>query len=534
MKRIIQGRTYDTETAILVAENTQYDNGLTVGTALFQANDGVFFAVDEIEREHRRNGDWHTRISYEWAVLGDASEALRFCEERCLTIFENIEDVPPETGRDQSVGELLWSLRSTMVAESTRSDTSTDDADPGVVRRGREALDDQLANIDRSFARGPIAPHAPSAKVLAHPIARNLQQPALPGLAQGRARWMQSDARQDGGPTPLVRQIYRYPIKGLSPQPLSNVLMESRKPLPHDRIFALARPGAGVDREATRWAKKGQFVTLMLDEALAQVKTSLDVETLELTITSDNQQLMVSNLDDERERGKVEAFFHRLVPGLSEAPTLVRADGHFMNKSDNVISLINLATVRDLEERWGFDIDPLRFRANIYVDGARPWEESDWIGRDIRFGDVRCHVDSSISRGGAINVNPMSGRRDVDIPGALRSTFGHRDLGVYLITTKGGELRVGDPVTVPHGDAARLPPRAVDRVTHPGSRRYICHGCYYIYEESRGLPQQSIAPGTEFASLPMNWRCPDCGTHKMTFRPYIARGDNRPLYRSAS
>jgi GntR family transcriptional regulator/MocR family aminotransferase len=405
-----------------------------------------------------------------------------------------------------------------MMAVSKRSDTSTDDADLGVVRRGREALDDQLANIDRLFARGPIAPHVPGAKVFAHPVARHLQQPA----------------REDGSPTPIVTQIYRYPIKGLSPQPLSNVLLESKKPLPHDRIFALARPGAPVDREAPRWTKKGQFVTLMQDEALAQVKTSLDVETLELTIMSGNQQLMVTNLNDESERGKVEAFFHRLVPALAHAPTLVRADEHFMNKSDNVISLINLATVRDLEERWGFDIDPLRFRANIYIDGARPWEECDWIGRDIRFGDVRCRVDCGISRGGGINVNPVSGRRDLDIPGALRATFGHKDLGVYLIATKGGELRVGDPVAVPQGDRARLPPRAVNRVTHPGSRRYICHGCYYIYEESRGLPQQAIAPGTEFAALPMNWRCPDCGTHKMTFRPYLARGDNRSLYRSAS
>jgi GntR family transcriptional regulator/MocR family aminotransferase len=56
------------------------------------------------------------------------------------------------------------------------------------------------------------------------------------------------------------------------------------------------------------------------------------------------------------------------------------------------------------------------------------------------------------------------------------------------------------------------------------SRRFICRGCYYIYEESRGLPQQAIAPGTPFAILPTNWRCPDCGTDKTTFRPYVTPG----------
>ena len=51
-------------------------------------------------------------------------------------------------------------------------------------------------------------------------------------------------------------------------------------------------------------------------------------------------------------------------------PRLVRAQaGHFMDKPDNVLSLINLATVRSLEERWGHAIDPLRFRANFYIDG---------------------------------------------------------------------------------------------------------------------------------------------------------------------
>ena len=53
-------------------------------------------------------------------------------------------------------------------------------------------------------------------------------------------------------------------------------------------------------------------------------------------------------------------------------PAIVRSrGGHFMDKPDNVISLINLATVRELEERWRVAIDPLRFRANIYIDGPR-------------------------------------------------------------------------------------------------------------------------------------------------------------------
>ena len=130
---------------------------------------------------------------------------------------------------------------------------------------------------------------------------------------------------------------------------------------------------------------------------------------------------------------KIENFFWQLVPTLRGPPALVRsAGGHFMDKPDNVISLINLATVRASKQQWGVEIDPLRFRANIYIDGARPWEEFDWVGSEIRIGGAVFAVDRKNGRCGATNVNPATGRRDLDIPGSLRAAFGHKNLGVYL------------------------------------------------------------------------------------------------------
>jgi GntR family transcriptional regulator/MocR family aminotransferase len=49
----------------------------------------------------------------------------------------------------------------------------------------------------------------------------------------------------------------------------------------------------------------------------------------------------------------------------------------------------------------------------------------------------------------------------------------------------------------------------------------MCGGCYFIYEPAAGLPDQGIAPGTPFAAIPSDWRCPDCGTEKTTFRPHV-------------
>ena len=151
---------------------------------------------------------------------------------------------------------------------------------------------------------------------------------------------------------PVLRSIYRYPIKGLSAQSVPEVELESGRPFPFDRLFALARPGVPVDEDDPQWAKKGLFVMLMLDEALAQVRSVLEVETNRLTLFEGERPLLAADIGTPAGRAEVEAFFAQLVPTLRGAPKLVRSRGsHFMDKPENVLSLINLATVRSLEEQ---------------------------------------------------------------------------------------------------------------------------------------------------------------------------------------
>lgn len=389
-----------------------------------------------------------------------------------------------------------------------------------------DAIDDPGADLNSLFVRAAVPPPAPpqTARKLRNLDSNFLRQPGLAARRRRRQSLALGAARQAGNVMVAVSKIYRYPIKGLSAQPLSNVVLEADKPFPHDRIFALARPGAPIDRDDPKWAKKGLFVMLMLDENLARVSTFLDVDSLRLTVRQGNREVASVQLADAEERAKIENFFWQLVPTLRAAPALVRsAGGHFMDKPDNVISLINLATVRALEAQWGVEIDPLRFRANIYIDGAKPWEEFDWVGSEIRIGGAICSVDRKNGRCGATNVNPQTGRRDLDIPGSLRAAFGHKNLGVYLIVREGGQIAVGDSVFVPRTIPAQPAAYAPVAAANGAQRRFICRGCYFVYEEANGLPQQSIKPGTAFADIPANWRCPDCGTEKTTFRPYVEK-----------
>jgi GntR family transcriptional regulator/MocR family aminotransferase len=398
--------------------------------------------------------------------------------------------------------------------------------DQGIARLSDaidDAVDDPNADISTFFATAVVPYQGPSKPIIKP---RNLdsrfrRQPALSNRHHRSTSSMRRWTREVAIPMAAVSKLYRYPIKGLSAQPLSNVAIEAGRPFPFDRVFALARPGAPIDSDDPQWAKKGLFVMLMLDEGLAHVTTQVDVETLRFTAMQGNRQVATANLADEADRTELEKFFWQLLPTLAAPPALVRSrTGHFMDKPDNVISLINLTTLRSLEEQWGFDIDPLRFRANIYIDGAKPWEEFDWVGHEIKIGEAVFTVDRRNGRCGATNVNPTTGRRDLDIPGSLRAAFGHKNLGIYLIARESGRIAVGDDLYMPPlsqpSTAVRPPP-----LVNGARRSFICRGCYFIYEETKGLPQQSIRPGTPFAIIPASWRCPDCGTEKATFRPHV-------------
>lgn len=44
-----------------------------------------------------------------------------------------------------------------------------------------------------------------------------------------------------------------------------------------------------------------------------------------------------------------------------------------------------------------------------------------------------------------------------------------------------------------------------------------CVVCGFIYNETSGLPNEGINPGTAWADIPADWACPDCGVAKADF-----------------
>lgn len=48
-------------------------------------------------------------------------------------------------------------------------------------------------------------------------------------------------------------------------------------------------------------------------------------------------------------------------------------------------------------------------------------------------------------------------------------------------------------------------------------KQWVCVICGWIYDEALGYPEDGIAPGTRWADVPEDWRCPLCDVGKEDF-----------------
>ncbi|MBT3238488.1 MAG: MOSC domain-containing protein [Rhodospirillaceae bacterium] len=249
--------------------------------------------------------------------------------------------------------------------------------------------------------------------------------------------------------TSSISRICRYPVKGLSPDEMKQATVEAGGGLNSDRRFAFALGSTRFEDGKPHWLPKTSFLALMKNEKLAALDTRFDEATNELTIFRDGKQVKRGNMSDPLGRALLEDFFAAYMKDECRGkPQLVEAKDEvvFSDQKTKVISLINLASVRDFERVVSMPLDPIRFRGNIYIDGLDPWKEFEWCGKDIQVGSVTLSVTEHIDRCAAINVDPSTGERDRNLVKELQRGFGHVNMGVFATVKTGGSFAVGDEI----------------------------------------------------------------------------------------
>jgi uncharacterized protein len=250
-----------------------------------------------------------------------------------------------------------------------------------------------------------------------------------------------------------VDSLWRYPVKGLSPERLPFVNLTRGHGFALDRAYAVTDGSFEFDEARPQPMPKTHFLMLAKYERLALLKTRLEPTTHELTVEESGTSRVFA-LKRHAGRDALAAFMTDFLGvELRGIARVAQAPGHqFTDISVHSvalmrsISLINLATVWDLARHVGMTLDPRRFRANVYFDGAEPWSELDWVGRDLRCGDVSLRIVRRTRRCPATSVNLENGTRNIDLPLAIRDYREHGDCGIYAEVLTDGRLEPGSAI----------------------------------------------------------------------------------------
>ncbi len=245
-----------------------------------------------------------------------------------------------------------------------------------------------------------------------------------------------------------IAALYRHPVKGLTPEPLTGARLDAGAAFPGDRLYAVEIGPSGFDPEAPAHISKMRFAVLARIPALARVVSRWDEATGVLSLSAPGLAPLTVALGRPEGDRALEAWLTNALGEEATAPLRVLDGGghRFMDDPKGAVSVLNLASVWDLSEKIGRPLDPLRFRANVHVEGWEPWIENDVAGRGLRLGDAMLRALKPIRRCVAVDVDPATGDRDADLVTDLMRLYGHAFCGLYLSVEAGGRLAIGDPV----------------------------------------------------------------------------------------
>lgn len=251
--------------------------------------------------------------------------------------------------------------------------------------------------------------------------------------------------------SPRVTHLYRYPVKGLTPERMEEMSLTPGQTVAGDRAWAIENGPGRFNPDEPKHLPKINFLMLMRNERLATLDSRFDHETETLTILWDGKQVASGQLSTALGRQSIEQYLAAFMKDdLRGAPHIVSAVGHsFSDVAKKCVHIVNLASVRELERVAGRLVDPLRFRPNIVIDDAPAWAEFQWIDKAITIGSVRLDVFTRTQRCAATDVDPETGARDMSLPALLQRTWGHTDFGIYATVASPGVIRPADGVTTP-------------------------------------------------------------------------------------
>ena len=253
-----------------------------------------------------------------------------------------------------------------------------------------------------------------------------------------------------------ISSISYCPVKSVSFQNIQSCEIKKNLGIVNDRIFAFSRnielEKAKLIEKDVKERKLNYFLTLKNSPVLN--KYNFVYENNKLTLISNNKDIISISTEDPNERLLLESKLMELENSLLQPITLLKNidfpffDTSHSNNVFNSMSLINLNTIKDFEQKISEKVELQRFRANFYIEGIDAWEERKWIGKIIKINNVAFKVEKNIPRCIAINLKPKTDDNSLNLLQSLKKTYNHFDMGVYLTSLEDGKIEIGNKIEV--------------------------------------------------------------------------------------
>ncbi|MDC0455840.1 MOSC domain-containing protein [Candidatus Pelagibacter sp.] len=257
-----------------------------------------------------------------------------------------------------------------------------------------------------------------------------------------------------------ISSINYCPVKSVSFQTLEKCEIKKDVGIIGDRIFAFAKD-LDIDKaqlfEKSPEERKGKWnKVLTLKNSPVLNKYNFLFKENKLTLTFKDKEILTINASELSERQLLSNKIVELENSLKEPIVLMKNeelpffDTSISNKVDfiNSVSLLNIQSINDFQKKIDKKVEISRFRGNICIDGVKPWEEQEWVGKIIKINNVSFKVEKKIPRCVAINLKPQTDDDNLNLLQALKKTYNHFDMGIYLTALDDGKVEVGNQIEI--------------------------------------------------------------------------------------
>jgi len=259
---------------------------------------------------------------------------------------------------------------------------------------------------------------------------------------------------------PTVIALYRYPVKGLTPEVCTQLTILPGGRVAGDRVLTFRFADAPVADDA--WCRKSHGVVLANTPGLARLHVRYDAHARRLRLEA-GAHVLADEALDVAGRTRLAAALTSYVQALADnpltehperLPVKLVGDGIAPRYQDNMAGQTTLHSCASLASAGvalgEAALDERRFRHNIVIDGVPAWQEQAWSGHTVGVGGVLFETIVPKVRCLATHANPQTGERDLEVMPTLVRAFHQQQptFGIGMLSAGGGDIRLGDEVAV--------------------------------------------------------------------------------------